>query len=227
MIEKLEGVFGNVASGESIVQEFYNAYQKPDESTTLWGIRLEEIFERARDKGHVTLEQRENMLRNKFWRGLYRTDLKNATHVYFVSDKIDFEMLRKKVKAEEYEMSQERAFRQKDKKSEARTPRNFNKEQSEEQIEIGSKVEVHQQKAQQDSNTQILIDLAKDVKGLKTNIDQSNRNQRRPYNNRPYNRPYNRRGRGRGENRHNSGSFQNNENKDNKTPEEKEENFNA
>ena len=122
MIEKLEGVFGNVASGESIVQEFYDAYQKPDDSTTLWGIRLEEIFERARDKGHVTLEQRENMLRNKFWRGLYRTDLKNATHVYFVSDKIDFEMLRKKVKAEEYEMSQERAFRQKDKKAEVRTP---------------------------------------------------------------------------------------------------------
>ena len=105
MIEKLESVFGNVVSGESLVQEFYNAYQKADESSTLWGIRLEDLFEKARDKGHVTNEQRENMLRNKFWRGLYRTDLKNATHVYFVSDKIDFEMLRKKVKAEEYEMS--------------------------------------------------------------------------------------------------------------------------
>ena len=226
MIAKLEGVFGNVASGESIVQEFYNAYQKPDESTTLWGIRLEEIFERARDKGHVTLEQRENMLRNKFWRGLYRTDLKNATHVYFVSDKIDFEMLRKKIKAEEYEMSQERAFRQKDKKSEARTPRNFNKEQLEEQIEIGSKVEVHQQKAQQDSNTQILIDLAKDVKGMKSEMDYSNRNQRRPYNNRPYNRPSNRRGRGRGENRDNSDNGQNKSNTYAKTPEVKE-NLNA
>ena len=126
------------------------------------------------------------MLRNKLWRGLYRTDLKNATHVYFVSDKIhvDFEMLRKKVKAEEYEMSQERAFRQKYKKSEARMSRNFNKEQAEEQIEIG-KVEVHQQKAQQDSSTQILIDLAKDVKGMKSKMDYSNRNQRRPYNNRP------------------------------------------
>ena len=201
IIEKLEGVFGNVASGESIVQEFYNAYQKPDESTTLWGIRLEEIFERARDKGHVTLEQRENMLRNKFWHGLYRTDLKNATHVYFVSDKIDFEMLRKKVKAEEYEMSQEKAFRQKDRKAEVRTPQNFGKEQTEEQIET-DKVEVHQQKAQQDSSTQILIDLAKDVKGMKSKMDYSNKNQRRPYNNRPYNR----RGRGRGESRNNSGN---------------------
>ena len=109
------------------------------------------------------------MLRNKFWRGLCRIDLKNATHVYFVSDKIDFEMLRKKVKAEEYEVSQERAFRQKDRKAEVRLPCNFHKEQSEEQIEIG-KVEVHQQKAEKDSNTQIMIDLAKDVKGLTTNI---------------------------------------------------------
>ena len=226
MIEKLEGVFGNVASGESLVQEFYNAYQKADESSTLWGIRLEELFEKARDKGHVTNEQGENMLRNKFWRGLYRTDLKNATHVYFVSDKIDFEMLRKKVKAEEYEMSQERAFRQKDKKVEVRTPRNFNKEQLEEQIEIGSKVEVHQQKAQQDSNTQILIDLAKDVKGMKSKMDYSNRNKRRPYNNRPYNRPSNRRGRGRGENRDNSDNGQNNSNTNAKTPEVKE-NLNA
>ena len=228
MIEKLESVFGNFASGDSLVQEFYNTYQKADESSTLWGSRLEELFEKARDKGHVTNEQRENMLRNKFWHGLYRTDLKNATHVYFVSDKINFEMLRKKVKAEEYEMCQERAFRQKDRKSEVRTPQKFNKEQLEEQIEIGSKVEVHQQKAQQDSSTQILIDLAKDVKGMKSKIDYSNRNQRRPYNNRPYNRPYNRRRRGRGENRNNSGNVQNNSNTNAMTPDKKQgDNLNA
>ena len=66
---------------------------------------MEELFEKARDKGDVTNEQRENKLRNKLLHGVYRTDLKNATHVYFVSDRINFEMLRKKVKAEEYEMS--------------------------------------------------------------------------------------------------------------------------
>ena len=82
---------------------------------------------------------------------------------------------------------------------------------------------MHQQKAQQDSSMQILIDLAKDVKGMKSKMDYSNKNQRRPYNNRPYNR----RGSGRGENRDNSGNFQNNENKDVKTPEEKEENSNT
>ena len=102
---------------------------------------------------------------------------------------------------------------------------NFSKEQTEEQIEIG-KVEVDQQKAQQDSSRQILIDLAKDVKGIMSKMDYSNKNQRRPYNT-SYNRPYNRHGRGRGENRDNSCNFQINQNKDVKTPEEKEENLNA
>ena len=176
ILEKLESVFGNVASGESIVQEFYNAYQKPNESTTLWGIRLEEIFEKAREKGHVTKEQKENMLKNKFWRGLYRTDLKNATHVYFVSDKINFETLRKKVRAEEYEMSQEKRFGLKDKRTELKSIKVEATEEHDDTI----KVEMQQQQVQPDSNTQLLIDLARDVKGMKQTMQSSNRNSRRP-----------------------------------------------
>ena len=113
IIDKLDSVFGNVASIESVVQEFYNSYQRSNESTTLWGIRLEELFEKAKEKGHVVNEQKEKMLKYKFWRGLYKTDLKNATRVYFVSEKIDFETLRRKVRAEEYEISQERKVVQK------------------------------------------------------------------------------------------------------------------
>lgn len=58
----------------------------------MWGIRLEEIFQKAKDKGHVTDEQKDQMLKNKFWRGLYSSDLKNATRVFFVSEKINFEL---------------------------------------------------------------------------------------------------------------------------------------
>lgn len=163
ILDTLQSHFGNVASGESILQEYYNAYQKPEESTTLWALRLEEIFEKAREKGHVMKEQKETMLKNKFWRGLYRTDLKNATHVYFVSDKMDFETLRKKVRAEEYEMSQERRFKTKDKKTDVRSMA----VEATEQRENKNKVGIQQQQTQQDSNTQILIDLAKDVKGMK------------------------------------------------------------
>ena len=74
---------GTVASGESVLQEFYTASQKAEESVTMWGLRIEEILQKAIDKGHVTKEQRNDMLRTKFWRSLYSTDLKNATRVYF------------------------------------------------------------------------------------------------------------------------------------------------
>ncbi|MCG8048842.1 MAG: hypothetical protein N0E48_25100, partial [Candidatus Thiodiazotropha endolucinida] len=115
---------------------------------------------------------KETMLKNKFWRGLYRTDLKNATHVYFVSDKMDFETLRKKVRAEEYEMSQERRFQTKDKKIDIRSITVEGTEQREDRNKVG----IQQQHSQQDSNTQILIDLAKDVKGMKQSVEYSNRN---------------------------------------------------
>ena len=85
---------------------------------------------------------------------------------------------------------------------------------------------MHQQKAQQDTNTQILIDLAKDVKGLKTNIGQSNKNKSRPYS-RPYNRGDFGRGRGKKENRDNSGKSQNKEYNNGKTSEENGGNLNA
>lgn len=179
----------------------------------MWGIRLEEIFEKAKEKGHVVKEQKENMLKNKFWRGLYKTDLKNATHVYFVSDKINFETLRKKVRAEEYEMSQEKRFGAKCKKAEVSI-----KAEATEELGDPIKVELQQQQVPQDSNTQLLIDLAKDVKGMKKTMQYTNRNPRRPN----YRGRY---GSNRGGN--NSGSNQPNQNTEVKSPESQKDNLNA
>ena len=219
IIAKLERVFGNVASGASIVQEFYNAYQKPDESTTNWGLRLEELFEKARDKGHVVQEQKELMLRNKFWRDLHRQDLKAITHVYFVSDDIDFETLRQKVKTEEHAMAQERVNRQRD-TSETKAPHGFSKVRKEAKIEKDT-VEVHQQKAQKDnSNTQTLIDLAKDIKEIKTNM--SSTDNRRPY----YRGGYGR-GRGRGRGRGKQNNFNDNQSQNNNASEQTGDHLNA
>ena len=50
IMQKLQVTFGNVASGQTVLQEFYTAEQKENESVTLWGIRLEEIYQRAIDK---------------------------------------------------------------------------------------------------------------------------------------------------------------------------------
>ena len=103
ILKRLEGVFGNLATGESVLQEFYTASQKQDESVAAWGLRLEEILEKAVDKGHVKSEEKNDMLKNKFWKALRSDRLKNATRTHFATI-TDFEKLRKAVRAEEYEM---------------------------------------------------------------------------------------------------------------------------
>ena len=104
IIHRLDGVFGNVASGESILQEFYTTKQGQDETVAAWGLRLEEILQKAIEKGHVDRMSRNRMLHTKFWKSLRSEKLKNATRVKFETIKI-FEELRKAVRAEEYEMS--------------------------------------------------------------------------------------------------------------------------
>ena len=102
ILHKLESVFGNVASGQSIMQEFYTAVQQPDENVTMWSLRLEEILQRVAEKSSISAEQKNVMLKERFWRSLHSTELQNATQVYYHQTK-DFEELRRKVRAEEYE----------------------------------------------------------------------------------------------------------------------------
>ena len=104
MLKRLEGVFGNVSTGESILHEFYTAFQKQEESIANWGLRLEEILQKAINKGHVKEEDKNEILRQKFWRSLRSDRLKNATRVQFECI-TNFDMLRSAVRAEENEMA--------------------------------------------------------------------------------------------------------------------------
>lgn len=67
------------------------------------GLRLEEILQKALIKGHVKQEDKNDMLRNNFWKHLRSDKLKNATRVHFESIS-NFELLRRAVRAEEYEI---------------------------------------------------------------------------------------------------------------------------
>ena len=67
----------------------------------MWGLRLEEIVQRAIEKGHLNDNQKDEMLRTKFWRALYSKELQNATRVYYHQIQ-DFDKLRTKVRSEEY-----------------------------------------------------------------------------------------------------------------------------
>ena len=68
-----------------------------------WRLRLEEIFQRAIEKGKAREVERDTTLREQFWKSLRSERLKNATRVKYESLK-SFEQLRKAVRAEENEM---------------------------------------------------------------------------------------------------------------------------
>ena len=100
IMTKLQSVFGNVATRGSIMRKFDTAIQKQDESVTAWGLRLEEKLQKATEKGHVRSEEKNDLLKDAFWRGLRSERLKNATRVHFelISN---FELLRRAVRGEE------------------------------------------------------------------------------------------------------------------------------
>ena len=120
IMSKLEGVFGNVATGESILAEFYTATQRQDESVAAWGLRLEEILQKAMEKGQIKQDEKNDMLREKFWRALRSDRLRNATRVHFESVS-NFELLRRAVRAEEHQMNLYSGIKQQQLKAEAKS----------------------------------------------------------------------------------------------------------
>ena len=141
ILERLESVYGNVASGEAVLQEFYTVHQEEEESVTDWGLRLEQILQRAIEKGHVTEERKDQMLRDKFWRSLYNQDLKNATKIYHQSV-LSFDRLQRKVRAEEYEMQDSIARHQQPVRKEKRNKAQHNPQLTEidDQLEFLRKI---------------------------------------------------------------------------------------
>ncbi|XP_053385864.1 trichohyalin-like [Mercenaria mercenaria] len=103
LMEKLEEVYGSLKESDTLLQDFFSAWQNPTESSSDWGIRIENLFQRVVEKGDVDELNRNDMLKRKFWKGLQSEKLKEALRVSFES-KDTFEMLRKKARREEEEI---------------------------------------------------------------------------------------------------------------------------
>lgn len=97
IVDKLQTVYGNVRSGESVLAEFYQAKQRKEESLSERGIRLESMIQIALYKQQILKSQKDEMLRSRFWRFLYSDDLRNATRLSYETAK-DFEDLQRKVR---------------------------------------------------------------------------------------------------------------------------------
>ena len=78
ILNKLDGFYGNVSTTHTLIQSFYNDYQKDCESMIAYGSRLEQTLSRALRSGDAKLEMKDSMLIDKFWTGLKSQQLKNS-----------------------------------------------------------------------------------------------------------------------------------------------------
>ncbi|XP_053391393.1 trichohyalin-like [Mercenaria mercenaria] len=181
IVDKLETIYGNVRSGESVLGEFYQSKQGKDETIAEWGIRLESMLQIALEKNQIHKSQKDEMLRSRFWRYLYNDDLKNATRLGYETAK-DFEDLQRKIRKEECEMSLTKDAKVTD------TPKQINSQQ-----------------ASYKEQLTILKELTDKMKNMETKLEeltrdrnQSRHNSERRSSNREYQESWNQyRGRGR------------------------------
>ncbi len=87
IVAKLDGLFGNVSSNESVMQRFYAETQKENESVTAFGCRLESLLQIAIENGYVSSLAKNDMLRSKFWTSLRSEQLKSQTRHKYDSTK--------------------------------------------------------------------------------------------------------------------------------------------
>ncbi|VDI68266.1 Hypothetical predicted protein [Mytilus galloprovincialis] len=90
IFEKLDGIHGNVFSSEALLQKFYIETQKQVQSVADDGMRLEDIAQKAVEKGQINSQAKNGMLRSKLWSGLGDPLLKNTSrYKYDTVEKFD------------------------------------------------------------------------------------------------------------------------------------------
>lgn len=104
ILAKLDGFYGNVSTSETLIQSFYNDFQKDNESIVSFGSWLEQTLSRAVKYGHIDLAAKDAMLRSKFWTGLKSQVLKNSTRHLYDSIK-DFSTLLREIRKVDSEES--------------------------------------------------------------------------------------------------------------------------
>ena len=92
ILSSLETVYGLVETGENLLAEFYAARQDKTEDVASWSCKIEDLLERATERGHVAERDKADMLKTKFWTGL-RQNLKDGSRHKYDTD-LSFDELR-------------------------------------------------------------------------------------------------------------------------------------
>lgn len=103
IIQKLESTFGNVCDKEAILEDFYRQSQNTTESVAEYGMRLANLLQIPVERGQITKEERDGMLRSKFFSGLRDPLLKTAIRFKYEATH-DFDTLLRDTRAIEQQM---------------------------------------------------------------------------------------------------------------------------
>ncbi|XP_060607531.1 trichohyalin-like [Ruditapes philippinarum] len=97
IVSKMEDIYGNIRSGDSIIHEFYSAKQQISESCSEWGVRIETLFNQALERGEIERSRKDRKLKERFWRGLKSEKIKLSTRTSYESED-SFDILRRKAR---------------------------------------------------------------------------------------------------------------------------------
>ena len=104
MVDKLDGVYGNVSDHEALMENFYKQRQEEGESLADFGMRLESIIQIPYERKKISSTARNEMLCSKFFTGIRDPMLQNAVRYKYDTSK-DFDTLRKEIRAVEQQTS--------------------------------------------------------------------------------------------------------------------------
>ncbi|KAJ8041237.1 Paraneoplastic antigen Ma3-like [Holothuria leucospilota] len=78
ILTKLEQVYGTVESGAVLLQQVYLSKQEPHEIASTFGLRLQLLAFKCRERGGITSDAIDQTLKTIFWQGLHDESMKNA-----------------------------------------------------------------------------------------------------------------------------------------------------
>lgn len=103
ILQKLDGIYGNIYPSEKLLEQFYEAKQQEGESVADYGMRLENLLQTCIERKTINSASRNEMLRTKLWSGLSDISLRNASRYKY--DTIDdFETLRRELRTIELDI---------------------------------------------------------------------------------------------------------------------------
>ena len=103
ILNKLEGIYGNVSSKEVLMQQFYMESQREDETVADYSIRIENLLRRATQGTEIDDNLQNERLCSKLWNGLRDPLLKNSSRYKYDVQK-DFNILRRETRSIEQDL---------------------------------------------------------------------------------------------------------------------------